>query len=186
VSYIYRGQQIFHSHGSPVVTRPRRTLFVDRELQGTLLWRVLLYWQFFVISTSLLLLAREYYVAPFDGIADALRMTYLRYSPVLFASLIVLPIVMLDVLRITNRVAGPMLRLRRGLREVADGRPAQPINFRKEDFWRDMASDFNRAAARAAAAPASLSCVTEEMPAATRDAAPPVDEQLDTAVTAGG
>ena len=54
--------------------------------------------------------------------------------------------------RMSNRFVGPVLRLRKGLREVAEGRPAQPLNFRDDDFWREMASDFNCAAAHVARA----------------------------------
>ena len=57
-----------------------------------------------------------------------------------------------------------MLRLRQGLRDVADGRPAQPLNFRDDDFCGDLASDFNRAVARVAREASERSSPTEEMP----------------------
>jgi hypothetical protein len=60
-------------------------------------------------------------------------------------------------------MTGPILRLRRALKEVADGLPAKPLNFREQDFWRELATDFNRAAARAAAAPSTFPCQTEDM-----------------------
>jgi hypothetical protein len=36
-------------------------------------------------------------------------------------------------------------RLRRALREAAEGNVARPLQFRDDDFWREVADDFNRA-----------------------------------------
>jgi hypothetical protein len=141
----------------------RRTIFVDHEVQGALVWRVLFYWNFFVIAIPLVLLAREMCVVPGAGLGDAIRGMASRYSPVLFVSLLLLPLVMLDIVRTTNRMTGPIFRLRRALKEVADGLPAKPLNFREHDFWRELAVDFNRAAARAAAAPSTFPSQTEDM-----------------------
>jgi hypothetical protein len=145
--------------------------FVDREVQGALVWRVLLYWNFFVIVIPLMLLLRELCLVPGASLGDAIRGMASRYSPVMFASLLLLPLVMFDLIRTTHRMTGPILRLRRALREVAEGRPAQPLNFREHDFWRDLATDFNRAAARAAAAPSALAIQTEDMAPVAADSA---------------
>ena len=39
-----------------------------------------------------------------------------------------------------------MIRLRRALHDLANGREVAPIHFRKRDFWQEMANDFNRIA----------------------------------------
>jgi nitrate/nitrite-specific signal transduction histidine kinase len=89
---------------------------------------------------------------------------YHRYGPAMIASLILLPIVMMDVARMSNRFVGPGVRLRAALKDVAEGRPAQPLNFRDQDFWRELATDFNRAAGRLVQNSAELSRPTEAMP----------------------
>jgi hypothetical protein len=68
------------------------------------------------------------------------------------ASVLVLPIVMMDVLRLSNRFVGPVTRLRAGMKDLAAGRPVKPLNFRNDDYWRELAVDFNEAAARVRAA----------------------------------
>jgi hypothetical protein len=50
-----------------------------------------------------------------------------------------------DTLRLTNRFVGPIYSLRRALREAAEGNVSRPLQFRDDDFWRDVADDFNRA-----------------------------------------
>jgi hypothetical protein len=60
----------------------------------------------------------------------------------------VLPFLLLDVLRLSHRFAGPMYRLKNALRDVADGKSVPPIQFREGDFWCEMADQFNRVSAR--------------------------------------
>jgi hypothetical protein len=68
-----------------------------------------------------------------------------------------------DIVRMSNRFVGPVVRLRGALRELAENRPAQPLNFRDDDFWRELATDFNKAAARCARDAMELSRPTEAM-----------------------
>jgi hypothetical protein len=69
-------------------------------------------------------------------------------GPALIASMLVLPIVVVDVVRLSNKFAGPVHRMRRTIKQLADGRVVEPVCLRKEDFWYDFAEDFNRALAR--------------------------------------
>ena len=143
----------------------RAFLFIDREVQGALLLRTASYWLFCLISISLMVLCWNALTGPPRRFVDLTTDLYFRYGPALAASLIMLPIVMFDVLRMSNRFVGPVVRLRTGLKELADGRPAQPLNFRDDDFWRELANEFNRAAARLAREGSELSVPTEEMSA---------------------
>ena len=147
------------------MNRPRRAAFIiDRQVQGALLLRIILYWMFCFVSISVLLICWEFFTGSSSRMIDLVSRLYYRYGPVLSASFILLPLVMLDVIRVSNRFVGPVLRLRQGLRDVAEGQPAQPLNFRDDDFWRDLASDFNRAVARLARETTERSSPTEEMP----------------------
>jgi hypothetical protein len=147
------------------MNRPRRTaLLIDRQVQGVLLLRIILYWMFCFVSLSAILICWEVFTGPSQRMIDLVSKLYFRYGPVLSASFILLPIVLLDVIRVSNRFVGPVARLRQGLLDVAEGRPAQPLNFRDDDFWRDLANNFNRAVARFAREASERSSPTEEMP----------------------
>jgi hypothetical protein len=67
----------------------------------------------------------------------------------LAASLILLPIVMIDVVRMSNRFVGPVVRLRGALNELAETGHTGPVVFRDNDYWHELAVDFNRVAERA-------------------------------------
>ena len=59
------------------------------------------------------------------------------------ASFLLLPIIMIDVVSLTNRFAGPILRLRRSVRALAAGDYVDPIFFRDNDYWQEFAIEFN-------------------------------------------
>ena len=61
----------------------------------------------------------------------------------LLASLAVLPIMLLDILRLSHRWVGPLFRLRASLHQLSLGEPIQPIRFRDGDYWQDLARDVN-------------------------------------------
>jgi hypothetical protein len=147
------------------MNRPRHPAFIiDRQVQGALLLRIVLYWMFCFVSMSVILICWEAFHGSSLRMIDLVSKVYYRYGPVLSASFILLPLVMLDVIRVSNRFVGPVIRLRQGLRDVADGRPAQPLNFRDDDFWCDLATEFNRAVGRVAREASERSSPTEEMP----------------------
>jgi hypothetical protein len=147
------------------MNRCRRSLFlIDHEVQGALMMRAAFYWLFCLLSIGLMLVCWNIYTGPPRRFVEIFLDIYHRYGPAMIASLILLPIVMMDVARMSNRFVGPVVRLRAALKDVAEGRPAQPLNFRDQDFWRELATDFNRAAGRLVQNSAELSRPTEAMP----------------------
>ena len=143
----------------------RRSVFlVDRKVQGALMVRMVFYWLFCLLAVVLMIVCWNVYSGPPRRFVDLFLDLYHRYAPALAASLLLLPIVMMDVMRLSNRFVGPAAQLRGALKELADGRPTQPLNFRDDDFWRELANDFNRAAARVTRDSVERSRPTEEMP----------------------
>lgn len=121
----------------------RRHLFVDPQIQGRLILRVVLYWMLCLIGVGLMLLAWRLCVGPAKLLHDHLRDLWHDYLPALVASLLLLPLVIADVLRVSNRFVGPLLRLRRAMRQIARGELIQPLHFRRDDLCQEMAEEFN-------------------------------------------
>eukprot|EP00487_Bulimina_marginata_P013030 TRINITY_DN9716_c0_g1_i1.p2 TRINITY_DN9716_c0_g1~~TRINITY_DN9716_c0_g1_i1.p2 ORF type:complete len:110 (+),score=0.71 TRINITY_DN9716_c0_g1_i1:162-491(+) len=67
-----------------------------------------------------------------------------RTGPMLFAAFVMLPIFVVDLCKFSHRFVGPLIRLRKGLQQLADGKSVQPIKLRKHDFWQSTIDDFNR------------------------------------------
>ncbi|MDH3718754.1 MAG: hypothetical protein OES79_11600 [Planctomycetota bacterium] len=121
---------------------PRKRFFVDRKVQGALLVRTSLYWAFCLAAIAIMLLiwrslaAAEPFWMQFDEI-------WFRHAPIVIVSALLLPLLLIDVVRTSNRFAGPMFRLRRYMRDVAAGQDVTPIKFREHDYWAEFADEFN-------------------------------------------
>ena len=131
----------------------RKKYFVDRSVQGTLLLHIVAHWAVFLFAAGLFVLFVELLAGnPRDVGKNFLH----RSGPTLLALLALAPLFLRDLCKLSHRFAGPMVRLRRAMRDLADGREVSPIHFRENDFWKDVASDFNRVVKRVQSTGANL------------------------------
>ena len=63
-----------------------------------------------------------------------------------------LPVLLYDLAKYSNRFAGPVYRLQRNLNALAEGQSVAPMSFRENDYWQALAESFNKVASRLAAA----------------------------------
>ncbi len=144
----------------------RKRLFVDPKLQGAIALRVVLYWLFCLSAIALLMycyrtiLGRWQLWTPADDLGLFCRCAA-------FCTLSFLPLAVIDVVRLSNRFAGPMLRLQRAMQELGRGEHVEPVRFRDGDFWQGLAVDFNAVVARVQGQAGSGQ--PEPPPASTRD-----------------
>ena len=126
----------------------RHRLFVDRRVQGALVLRSLFYWFFCLLTLMVMMLCWRMVTMPVLESGSQVGALWSEFAPVAVASMLMLPVIILDTVRLSNRFAGPMLRFRRHLRELAEGETIHPLKFRDADYWAEMADDFNKVAAR--------------------------------------
>ena len=126
----------------------RRQLFVDAKIQGALVVRAILYWVVCLITITLMLLCWRILTGPARVFYRHFDDMWFYYGPPLMASFLLLPVVVVDLVRFSNRFVGPFLRLRRSMRALARGEHVEPIEFRRGDFWKEFADEFNAVAAR--------------------------------------
>ena len=53
------------------------------------------------------------------------------------------PLMIYDMLRITNRVAGPIFAMRRQIQALLNGEEGRALKFRNDDYWDKLATEFN-------------------------------------------
>jgi len=132
----------------PVRRKFRLRVFVDGKLQGGLCLRVTWYWLCCQATTALMLgcclILRG---VPFSP-GEWLQRICVEYGQAFLASTLVLPLLLIDCLVFSNRVAGPIYRLRKAMRQLADSGSAPRMQFRSADLWQDLASEFNRVTER--------------------------------------
>lgn len=126
----------------------RKQLFVDPKVQGALVIRAVGYWVACLVTISLMILCWRIITGPARPLFLHFDDMWFFYGPAVIASLLLLPMVIADIIRVSNRFTGPMLRLRRSMRALARGEHVTPIEFRDGDFWQDFAEEFNQVVVR--------------------------------------
>lgn len=126
----------------------RNKLLIDKRVQGALLIRAVGY----CLLNTVFLVAGftlwQLYAGRSQPAELQARDFWAGFAPALLATLCAVPLVVVDCLRVTNRFAGPLYRMRVSMRKLARGEPVQPILFRQHDFWHEIAEEFNAAVAR--------------------------------------
>jgi len=122
----------------------RTRTYVDSDVQGGLLRKISWQWLMLVSVTCMMMAIWVWLFEHPDATASELiTLTFGRCFPFLLASLALVPVFLLDTVKLSNRFAGPTLRFRAVLSDAARGRPVQPMTFRQDDFWQEMADDLN-------------------------------------------
>lgn len=137
--------------------KKRKVVLVERQVQGALGWRIAAHWFLFLalsvsVTTCLQVLGDIESGSLWSSLAQALR-TQVGSIVVLMA---LLPWFIHDSLKLSNRFAGPMVRLRKSIIELTQQDSTAPVSFRSGDFWQDISTDFNNLRARVLADRQSL------------------------------
>lgn len=127
--------------------RKRQQNYVDASVQGSLLRRIFFHWCVFFFVTSLSVVAIQTLLGdPSKTLSQRMSGQMGEFVFIGLVLLALLPAFMLDTVRFSNRFVGPILRLRRHLRELGTDHNTGKCSFRDNDFWAEMASEFNSVA----------------------------------------
>ncbi len=122
----------------------REYLFIDKEVQGALVGRVVVYWLAGIAYVALGSVGYNLYLSPNWTISQHfayLLETYWAWIP---SAVLILPMVIYDILRLSNKFAGPIFRLRDHLKQLVTDPDSKGIQFRGDDYWRDLAKPINQ------------------------------------------
>lgn len=126
----------------------RKKLFVDPRVQGALMMRAVLYWFCCIVSITMFILCWRIVTGPARVFYTHFDELWFQMGPGLIASLLILPLVLVDVLRLSNRFVGPFYRIRQTMQRLAKGEKVTPVMFREGDFWQEVAEELNAVIAR--------------------------------------
>lgn len=122
----------------------RKSEYIDPEVQGALARRISIHWLLFTALAAVLTVGLKWMADPFTPIATHLANAWWTYGPVLLVLTCLAPVFIFDAVKLSNRFTGPVLRLRSATRALAEGQHPGKITLRDNDFWKDLADDFNR------------------------------------------
>ena len=122
----------------------RKRYWIDRKLQGALAIRVSLHWLIFTCVAGALTLMFQFMCNPTASLSEHFATVWNDQGPFTLVMLLLLPVFLYDTVKLSNRFAGPVLRLRRAMTAINNGQPPERLTFRDNDFWKGMADDFNK------------------------------------------
>ena len=124
----------------------RRRLLVDVEIQGAILKRVAIYWAFCVlfIMTPIVVINVLSQFGSGTSILTILSNVFREYWLSFAFALLLLPMALMDALKLSHGFVGPMIRLRKELAKQATRTDIEFPKFRDSDFWNSLAIDVSR------------------------------------------
>jgi nitrogen fixation/metabolism regulation signal transduction histidine kinase len=151
-------------------SRPQRTKkFIDSKVQGALARRIIFHWLVFLAVASVAALMLQVLSDPFQPASDHLENLWYTHGPFLVVMIFLLPVFVIDTVKISHRFAGPIFSLRRSMCEIADGKPPRELKFRDGDFWHELANDYNAMIARLVPDTQAKKSTEQETPVQTAD-----------------
>ncbi len=126
------------------MSRKRKRFLVEKQVQGALGWRIAAHWFAFlglsVFATCSLQILGNFESGSLWGSFQKALLGQVGSIAVLLA---LLPWFIHDSLKLSNRFAGPMIRLHKSIIELTKSSEVLPVTFRSQDFWQEIAVDFN-------------------------------------------
>lgn len=122
----------------------RNRVWIDRPVQGVLIGRVILYWICGLTYVGVGSACFQYYQHPDWTFSRHWVQLLSQWGPWLPCIVLVMPLVVFDVLRLSNLFAGPIYRLRQHLSQLTENLDdCPPLKFRKDDYWQDLVKPIN-------------------------------------------
>jgi len=124
--------------------KSRRQHWVDAQVQGTLVRRVLMHWCIFFAGTLICWYVLQLLLGdPSKPIVERMTTSGSNILLLLVIMLSLFPAFALDTVRFSNRFVGPIARLRGAMRRLSEGSLPGKLAFRDNDFWSEVAEEFN-------------------------------------------
>lgn len=121
----------------------RKKQFVDSCVQGALARRIIVHWLVFLAVGSLVAFILQVLSNPFRPLWAHAQDMWWTHGLFLLVLAFLLPVFVVDTIKLSHRFAGPVYALRLALREISLGEKPRRLKFRKHDFWHGLADEYN-------------------------------------------
>jgi nitrogen fixation/metabolism regulation signal transduction histidine kinase len=122
----------------------RKQILIDPTAQLALARNMFTNWLCFLAVVILLAVCVEIVVQyPDQSLQSLTQGAWHRHAQTITLMLLICPFFIYRSIKLSHRFAGPIWRLRREMRRLNEGNTIEPLHFRKNDFWKDLAEDFN-------------------------------------------
>ncbi|MFO0923760.1 MAG: hypothetical protein U0905_14870 [Pirellulales bacterium] len=118
----------------------RKRWLIDFEVQYSLLRQIALHWSAFMLANAVaMFIWFRFFESPLGTWDETFTKFASSYFPMLIVSGALLPIFLLETIKLSNRFAGPIMRLKQTIAHAAAGEKVTPLHFRHGDFWTSLA-----------------------------------------------
>lgn len=130
----------------------RKKMFVSSRIQGRLMFRIGLYWVLYHVVLWHALFVYRYIQHRWGQSNGQLAVPFhemygtfvIDYYPLILCAVITLPVVIIDMLHMTHRVAGPLVRFKNALHDLKAGKEITKVSLRKGDLLTEFQDEFNQ------------------------------------------
>lgn len=128
----------------PVDNADSRPLILDRQIQTTLAVRVVMYWLACVTYFAIVLFITQWLYDPQTQLLDHVRdyvVDMIHWVP---AILLLLPLVVFDTLKVSQRFLTPVIQVQEGIEQLTTGGPAgKPIPVDSDGYMASLVTSYN-------------------------------------------
>ncbi|MEX2288216.1 MAG: hypothetical protein WD648_14065 [Planctomycetaceae bacterium] len=122
---------------------------VRSRVQKDVLLRFVLHWLALTATYFGIVFCIHFFMSdPTETVPSILHQMWQRYSLLVLVMFSLVPYFLYDLIKLTHRFAGPMVRFENALHRAAQGESVKPIKLRKGDYWHEFADDLNAVFAR--------------------------------------
>ena len=130
----------------------RKKKFVSGPIQGRLMLRMGVYWVLYHVILWHAMFIFRYVEFRLEASSTGLHMPIgqmyneflLDYYPIIFCAIIALPIVLVDLMNLSHRIAGPLVRFEHALKDLMAGKDVRKVSLRKGDLLVEFQAEFNK------------------------------------------
>lgn len=120
----------------------RRQKLVD-QFQYRLIKRMVVYWAVYQLTLWNVLFCWRLLVSGRGDVFQQYGQFCREFYPMLLCFLVLMPAFTWDAVKFYHRIAGPIVRIKRTARDVAEGRPVRRVVLRKGDQLMELQDDIN-------------------------------------------
>ncbi len=122
----------------------RRRQLVYPRIQLALALQAIRIWALFLFTMFGLLCGLEYFNnGAQESMGNCALKMWERHGPALVVILFLLPAIIYDSIKLSNRFVGPLMRLRTAMQAIASGQAVEPLKCRRKDCAEDFFNAFN-------------------------------------------
>ncbi len=120
----------------------RTRWLVEQGVQKAMLLRICVYWIAGILFVSLPIALFKNAAGSGQFFVQDVFSVWEDHWPILVCFTLMLPFVLNDLLRFSNRFSGPIFRLKRELQQFQETGKSVQISLREKDYWKDVVESF--------------------------------------------